>query len=44
MTPPEPRLDMPLADLMSRALAGLYDGLMPGAWLEALIDRLEAGR
>jgi hypothetical protein len=44
MTPPVPRPERPLADLMSRALAGLYQGLMPGARPEALIVRLKAGR
>lgn len=47
MSPQLPRFDPPPAasagvvDLLSRAVSGLYEGLMPGARLEALIDRLE---
>ncbi|GAB1363359.1 hypothetical protein MASR1M32_25950 [Rhodobacter sp.] len=47
MFPQQPRLDLPPAasagvvDLLTRAVSGLYEGLMPGARLEALIDHLE---
>ena len=30
-----------VVELLTRAVAGLYEGLMPGARLEALIDHLE---
>ncbi len=33
--------DLSVTDLMARAVAGLYEGLMPGARLEALLDRME---
>ena len=45
MSPQFPPPDWPhLADLLSCAVAGLFDGLMPGARLEALIDRFEGTR
>ncbi len=36
--------DLSVTDLMTRAVAGLYEGLMPGARLEALLDRMETRR
>jgi hypothetical protein len=47
MTPQKTRQDRPhvetsgVVDLLIRAVGGLYEGVMPGARLEALIDRLE---
>jgi hypothetical protein len=47
MTPQQTRPDTPrvetsgVVDLLIRAVEGLYEGVMPGARLEALIDRLE---
>ena len=38
----EPPVDqIGIVDLLIRAVEGLFDGMMPGARLEALIDRLE---
>lgn len=50
MIRPVPRPETPVAqssgvvDLLIRAVGGLYDGVMPGARLEALIDRLETSK
>jgi len=50
MTRQVPRPETPVAqssgvvDLLIRAVGGLYDGVMPGARLEALIDRLETSK
>ncbi|MDQ2066691.1 hypothetical protein Q9295_09910 [Xinfangfangia sp. CPCC 101601] len=44
MSPQVSRLEAPAVDafeLLRRAMAGLFDGLMPCARLEALIDHLE---